>query len=355
VKLARPAVFIFGAGATRGAFHDALIPPPVDNDFFDIANQLQGHGTETLARRVLASVWDLYNETRGISLEQYYRDLETREGIGRFVKPPNQPMRWGKRRKELEELIRRVYIHTTCDTSGPSFKPKASEIHQQILKHLVPGDTIVTFNYDLVIEESLKQLTTWRPTDGYGVKVHGSTGEWCKNWISSGNQTTRSREIESKVLLLKLHGSINWRLYNNNQIRLKDRPYVVRRNRANKPGRETISILPPGWKKEGITHQPFSAFWREAGTRLQNCKSIIILGYSLPETDLLAQALFAEIIRSRASRGKKALLRELYLAEPNEKVKAKFSKIFSPVLGPSGELFKSENIQEFCTSLEKSA
>ncbi|MBI2070282.1 MAG: SIR2 family protein [Elusimicrobia bacterium] len=347
MEIIRPAVFIFGAGATRGAFEDSKFSPPIDRDFFDIAGQLQGHGTDSLARQVLNSVWDLYGETRGISLERYYRDIETREVIGRFVKPPNQPMRWGRRRMELEELIRRVYIHTACDTEGPSFSPKASSIHRDILKHLTAGDTIVTFNYDLVIEESFAQSSLWQPTDGYGVKVHGGTRGWCRNWLKSRKESEAETITESSISLLKLHGSLNWRLYNNQQIRLKDRPYVVRRNRNNKPGIENIAILPPGWKKEGIERQPYSTFWRMAGGKLQNCKSIVILGYSLPETDLLAQALFAEVIRSRAARSRRNYLKQLYLADPSETVKEKFSRLFSPALGPLGELFKYKDIREF--------
>lgn len=355
MKFLRPAVFIFGAGATRGAFEDSDFPPPIDRDFFDIASQLQGHGTGSLARLVLDSVWDLYGETRGISLERYYRDLETREVIGRFVKPPNQPMQWGKRRKDLEELIRRVYIHTTCDTTGLSFKPRTSKIHQDILKHLVADDAIVTFNYDLVVEESFADASLWQPAKGYGVRVHGRTRGWCHNWLKSHQESEVESNGESSISLLKLHGSLNWRLYDaNKQIRLKDRPYVVRRNRNNKPGIENIAILPPGWKKEGIERQPYSAFWRLAGEKLQNAKTIVILGYSLPETDLLAQALFAEVIRSRAARAthdRKKYLKQLHLADPNEDVKEKFARLFSSALGPSGKLFKYQNISEFSNSL----
>jgi len=353
MKIARPAVFVFGAGATRGAFEGSNFPPPIDKDFFDIAGQLQGHGTDSLARSVLGSVWDLYGETRGVSLERYYRDLETREVIGRFVKPPNQPMQWGKRRRELEELIRRVYIHTTCDTAGPSFRPKVSNIHKSILKYIEVQDTILTFNYDLVLEESWADASLWKPADGYGQRVYGKNSGWCKNWLKSREPQDAESKSKSPVSLLKLHGSLNWRLYKNNQIRLKDRPYVVRRNRSYKPGRETIAILPPGWKKEGIEKQPYSTFWRMAGHKLQNCKTIVILGYSLPDTDLLAQALFAEVIRSRAARGKRNYLGQLHLADPSESIKDKFTHLFSSALGPSGRLFKYHNIQEFSQAIAR--
>ena len=77
-------------------------PPPVDKDFFDIANQLTGHGTPRLAGKVLDQVWRLYNKTHGVGLETFYRDLETRNIIGKFAKTSNQPMDWLKRQTELE-------------------------------------------------------------------------------------------------------------------------------------------------------------------------------------------------------------------------------------------------------------
>lgn len=294
MQFSHPLALIFGAGATRGGLEGKEDPPPpVDTDFFDIANQLRGHGTPILARRVLKTAWDLYGRINGVSLEKYYRDIETRAMIGKFAKTANQPKDWNKRRGDLEELIRRVYIHTTCDTDKRPAEPLKSEIHRKILGCLKKGDTIITFNYDLLIEESFKTGRVWTPVDGYGDNVQGKTHDWCRIWL---NARESQHPLESKIRLLKLHGSLNWILYKNKTIRLKPRPYVVRAKRV-----EKISVLPPGWNKR-IDRNPYKLFWREARLRLEKCKTLIILGYSLPETDLLAQALFAEVVRTRVAR-----------------------------------------------------
>jgi hypothetical protein len=143
-KFQHPVVFIFGAGASRGGLEKASgAPPPVDRDFFDIANQLVGHGTPKLAKKVLNDVWQLYRKTNGVGLETYYRDLETRAIIGEFAKTANQPKNWRKRQKDLEELIRRVYVHTTVeDTHAAIVTPKKSKIHENILRNLKDGDTL---------------------------------------------------------------------------------------------------------------------------------------------------------------------------------------------------------------------
>jgi hypothetical protein len=342
-KLKRPVVIIFGAGASRGGLETAPgAPPPVDKDFFDIANQIAGHGTPKLAKRVLNDVWQLYGKTNGVGLEAYYRDLETRAIIGEFAKTSNQPKDWKRRQRELEELIRRIYVHTTVlDIRAPTVKPKKSKIHSKILERLKENDTVVTFNYDLVIEESFPSAAMWNPVDGYEIKTYGKTRGWTKRWLDDRNYDADSK---SKIHLLKLHGSLNWESYpTGTAIKLKARPYLVS-TRSGKTRFEKILILAPGWKKE-IHRNPYKRFWRTARLQLEKCKTLIILGYSLPDTDLLAQSLLAEVVRTRAAR--KTFIKQLHLADHNDSVKERFVRLFTPALGPHAKVFKYYDIAEF--------
>lgn len=336
IKLRHPVVIIFGAGASRGGLADRKIPPPVDKDFFDIANQLAHHGTPKLAKEVLKDVWELYGRTNGVGLEAYYRDLETRGIINEFAKSANQPKNWRKRERDLVELIRRVYVETTVDST--TREHLRSKIHEGILTELRKKDTIVTFNYDLMIEEALRNADIWNPVDGYGIKTSGKTKGWAKGWLNH----KKGREKRSAIKLLKLHGSLNWQSKPWG-IRLQPRPYLVS-TRDGKTRFEKISILAPGWKKP-IDKNPYRKFWRAARLQLEKCKTLIVLGYSLPETDLLAQSLLAEVARMRAKR--KEYLKQLHLADPDKSVKERFVKLFTPALGPHGQIFKYEDIGKF--------
>lgn len=337
-------VYIFGAGATKGAFTSEKLPPPVDANFFDTAKIIKGNGTNRLAKTVLGAVWELYQSSSGIGLERYYRDIETRGIIGAFAKTANQPKNWEKRKKDLEDLIRRIFIHTTCRVSQYSkTTPKVSHWHAAILKKTNPGDTIVTFNYDTVIEESMPRRV-WNPRDGYGVQVMGVNSEWAKNYISQHNSPARSA-----ILLLKLHGSLNWRLYRTSKgVRLKDRPYIVK-TRSGKPVIEKISILAPGWQKP-INTNPYKLFWKTARLKMENCKKLVIIGYSLPETDLLAYAMLAEIIRMRAVR--KNYFEELHLVDPSERVKDRFVSLFMPAIGPTGRVIRHRTIEDYVAHID---
>ncbi|OGS12953.1 MAG: hypothetical protein A2285_00370 [Elusimicrobia bacterium RIFOXYA12_FULL_57_11] len=354
-KITHPLVIIMGAGATRGGLEKQTksLPPPIDLDFFDIAAQLEGHGTKQIASKILKSLWELYGTTSNISLEKYYRDIETRAKIGEFAKTGNQPKDWKKRQRELEELVRRVYIHTTCDMSKSPIAPLESPEHVKIFQNLKASDTIVTFNYDLLIEESLKTLKTWRPIDGFGnVRVHGRRSNWYKHWLEENKKIkAKSSKNKSKsISLLKLHGSLGWTTYNG-EIRLKPHPYYVG-TRNKQPRSEEISILPPGWNKQ-IDINPYKKFWHETRLKMEKCKSLMIVGYSLPETDLLAQALFSEIVRMRSVR--KQYLKQLHLADPNDAIKQKFANLFAPALGPKGIVFRYSNIQKIAESCSDAA
>jgi len=328
---------LLGAGATRGALSERVPPPPLDRDFFDVAGQIVGRGTRRLATRVIKDVFDLYGRVSGIGLEQYFRDIETRAEIGQFAKSRNRPKDWDRRKRDLEELIRRVLLHTTCNLEdGPASVAK-SDVLEDVLSHLKAGDTVITFNYDTVIEESFPiKGPFWNPEDGYAVDATGKSKGWAKAFIQKRGD--KASEIE----LVKLHGSLNWTLYATNKVRLKPRPYVVRARRG-APVADKCSILPPGWHKR-IDVNPYRQLWSIARLRLESCSNLAVVGYSLPETDLLARALFAEISRLRSARHN--YLKHLYLADRNDNVKAQILNVLVPALGSKGRVYQYNDLED---------
>lgn len=235
---------------------------------------------------------------------------------------------------EIPVAVNQGIIALICDGELPN------------LYRIRRGDVIVTFNYDTVIEESISNDGPhWDPSDGYGFNASGVTLDWARRWRNTHNKVA-SRGSEFR--LLKLHGSINWTLYKTNAVRLKPRPYVVRaRNGA--PVFDKCSVLPPGWHKR-IDINPYRQLWRKARLKLEMCSRLAIIGYSLPETDLLARALLAEVCRLRAAR--RHYLEHLHLADPSESVKDRFSALLAPALGPRGHIYRYSNIEELSRKWE---
>jgi hypothetical protein len=340
MKLPHPVLVLFGAGATRAAFEEGSPPPPLEGDFFEIATQIKGRGTPELAKKVAKDVYALYDKTTGVGLEQYYRDIETRLELSGFAKSANRPKDWNVRRRNLDELIRRVLIQTTCEMGAGAARVKPSKFHQTVFAKLKKGDTLVTFNYDTLIEESIQSKNPiWTPRDGYGIDVTGITHDWAKKWF-----VTRDikRSQNAQIELLKLHGSLNWRLNQNNKVKLKQRPYAVK-SKKGKADFEEAAFLPPGWHKR-VNRRPYNAIWHKARLQLEKCRSLVIIGYSLPETDLIARALFLEVVRLRKTR--KRYIKEFHIADVSEVTRKRLIDLFIPALGPEGIVFRYDGAKE---------
>lgn len=341
MNLPRPMVLLLGAGATRAAFADDAIPPPIDADFFEIAGQITGRGTGALTKLVRHDVFDLYRRVEGVGVESYYRDIESRGEVGKFAKTRSRPKEWKARTYELEELIRRVLIHTTCSPDNQGvLRPRRSELHGTLLRHLKPKDTLITFNYDTVIEESMPTAGTclWKPADGYGIETVGVTHTWARRWREERPLVVLPKR--SQVKLLKLHGSLNWsRTYGTRYVTLKHRPYVVRRGAY-----ENMAMIAPGWNKR-VNVNPYKNIWKIARGVLEKCATLVVVGYSLPETDLIARALFLEVVRIRTASGGD-LLKELHIADPSRTVKGRVVDLFRPALGESGIAYQYESAEE---------
>jgi len=185
-------------------------------------------------------------------------------------------------------------------------------------------DTIVTFNYDLLIEESCRNL---------GVP------------IGSGFQVSREKSAKSLVMpakdarveILKLHGSVNWVNFAEH---LSSPEEKARRRRALAIGQEedwelgdgwpgprvfedysevrkkgfSPLLLPPTWRKDSAIDQysrmDFASVWDASVAALRTATNVIILGYSVPATDQHFRYLLAAGLQDNIS------LRKVFFVNP---------------------------------------
>lgn len=160
---------------------------------------------------------------------------------------------------------------------------------------IAPGDVIATFNYDTALEIELGRAGKWHPRDGYGFD------------ISSG-------ETKSDVILLKLHGSVNWQAsVMNGQTSglicmggptLDQRPMLSPSdcNALGFPnysdpcykggGQVSYMILPSYDKKYyystsyGEECKPFwDCLWKQTRNAVTCSDEVMLIGYSLPAAD----------------------------------------------------------------------
>ena len=182
------------------------------------------------------------------------------------------------------------------------------------------SDTIITFNYDLLIEKSLEALGV---PFGYGCEVSRDKSA----------ETMVSMDVEAKVQVLKLHGSINWTAFSDylsspDEEERRARPAQLEQaedwelpTSKGYPGPRVFGsyselrarglhplLVPPTWRKDiGID---LSAIWRAAVTALRTATRIVMLGYSVAPTDQHFKFLLAAGLQDNIS------LRKVFFVNP---------------------------------------
>jgi hypothetical protein len=150
-----------------------------------------------------------------------------------------------------------------------------------------PGrrDTIVSFNYDTVIEDGLEALGV---PFSYGAEA-------CIGWKTP---EALRRAQGARIRVLKLHGSVNWcsglKDWAGTDSRLGEVPISVAtaKNRQISAFESyaklrglglTPQLVAPTWQK--ALAGGLSAIWSDAVSAVRTATNIIILGYSMPPTD----------------------------------------------------------------------
>jgi hypothetical protein len=166
----------------------------------------------------------------------------------------------------------------------------------------------ITFNYDDLLDEALFKAARpeskkggdpeWELSDGYGFHCQSSRG---------GPEYYYHKN--SSVVLLKLHGSINWRIR-----RGYLPPYPVdafvhdedwsglrlsNQHIADQDQLESeFFIVPPVLNKSALTEQPIlRLLWSRAFDILSNAERVVFIGYSIPVTDIASFFLFSESLQ----------------------------------------------------------
>ncbi|WP_156378796.1 hypothetical protein [Microbacterium sp. Root61] len=167
---------------------------------------------------------------------------------------------------------------------------------------------VATFNYDTLTEIAARRGTLYDPSERLVLP-------WPTviNFAPGGNDKSigeDSRNIAwSSFRLLKLHGSVNWFWVpeDSSGATLERTPLfegAVEEERSFDtsrwlPGREPY-IVPPVATKSVFYGGPLTShLWQLASTALADSEELVIMGYSMPVTDLTTLGLLRESLRSK--------------------------------------------------------
>lgn len=270
-------VFILGAGATAGySVQQPEIPPPVARNFLSASVSLCR--ANRLHREDFDAVWEFVERHYRISFDQLVTgQLDIEELLTLADLSGNATMR--------RQLIRLIIL--TLDSILYGYE---CPHHRRLLDSLQPQDAIITFNWDLILD-NIAQRHCSGPD--YGAPCLHVSGRRLNG--------TRS------PLILKLHGSFNWmscprcKRYN----AVLGAGKIVARNEENggtacpecRRAMQPIMIYPTLFKK--YDSSVCREVWERARCILRGARDITIIGYSLPPTDFAAKWLFMQTAAER--------------------------------------------------------
>lgn len=184
--------------------------------------------------------------------------------------------------------------------------------------------TVITFNHDLVIENEIERRARlnrrWCLDRGYG------TAGLDLNLLAAtarplppgdfGLHSDGRCDHDRPITVLKLHGSMNWRVRTNtsrpsanlllgrarssskkthllpSRRLLGDEYFVKAGVRGRSEWRLWPVVVPPVYEKQGLRSGVIKATWADARANLETAERVVFFGYSLPALDIEAEKLF---------------------------------------------------------------
>jgi len=195
-------LYVIGAGCSKSyeeSFSNQRMP--IAKDFFKTFNKLPNL---TENRWVLVgTILNALKELKGISLEDPFRDEFDIEAIHTLIESKlyeamgdNDYEQSGFYFKSFTELVFLFSAVVNEISNG-----HVSQAHVNFVDNLKENDSVITFNWDTLLDRALSERTTWNTHTGYYVKPNGIFRD---KWKVNNNEKI------SKINLLKMHGSSNW-------------------------------------------------------------------------------------------------------------------------------------------------
>jgi hypothetical protein len=329
----RKTLVVLGAGATRGAQFvtegNGEPLPPLDKDFFEQVSKMDWHDNiSDDAEQLLEFARDEFGVETNLSMEEFFAEVEYTDRFHRDFNVDRGPLvkRYKKALNKFMRVLPKLLIQTTSDRTCKYHETLASKLHTQ--------DCIISFNYDTVIDKALRDnsMKRWDPDKkGYGFEVDEGGSEW--------RDHSEGKAVKNSIRLLKLHGSINWNISN-------ERVSLVENEKSVKD--ISGSIIPPTWFKN-LEESPFQNIWKKARKEIRTARALVVVGYSVPDTDLFSRSLFKVEAGSKDKREKLDLL---VAVNPSPKDRQKFIDMIRGGLESSTRIIELTSMRELSKLLE---
>lgn len=343
--------FILGAGATRGCsfvYEEKRLGrciPPLDADFFTQLQRVSNEIHRPRIQKLIEGLVHWFGPNYTLGMEQVFCHLEQAERmLGHLQKEAGADYREVVNlRRDLVQSIAIILgesLTPVTDGAG-SYMLRPCKWHDKIVGDLAEaGDSFITFNYDCVIDDSLRRMGSgkWNPHHGYGFKLghRGKKLDGDQHWSPTDAPLVGKDET---IKVHKVHGSLHFHVREKGQVKLKQRPYGNPRAGS---GEMNFTIIPPESSKtydDGV----FGDIMRGAHHSLRASNRVVIIGYSLPPSDQHAEALFRFGI-------KRGALDSLVIVNPDKTARRRIRTAAQGGLKSTTRVLSFDYLEEFANA-----
>ncbi len=313
---------MLGAGATVGAnFASSFKPgckPPLNATFFTELQRITEQKYRKLVSEVIKDAVELFGANFDLTLEDYFTQLEfLAEAVQLAPQSASAAITTSQLNEKRERLMHALSAVLEVSTDAAIRTSAGCAHHKKLVQALEQKDSLISFNYDCVLDHALRMhgSAKWSAKYGYALPEPRRI-EGYEHW-DPPQPATESETVH----LLKLHGSLNWQLPpdRTSPIKLKQRLYMQR-------GTPRFSVIPPVWNKAIAANQNFQALWKNAERAIRAAEHVAVVGFSFAATDLPVQSLF------RVALARKRDLRTLVIANPSPDDRRRIRGVFAKPL-----------------------
>ena len=198
-------------------------------------------------------------------------------------------------------------------------RKQQQRLSEFVRHHLRPGDTVVTFNWDVTLEQSLRAEPS-----------------------SPKFMYTYSRKSHAHIFLLKPHGSIDWfKRKDTHSLSTEKRKKLikhdeqiycypeVRLDRLRELAEVAPVIVPPVSAKSFDEYPFLKKTWRNVFRAVSDATEIHFVGYSLPKEDQFARFVLRRAMRANILKAKlnNSELPKVVVTNPDLSVEQTFSSM----------------------------
>jgi hypothetical protein len=318
-------VYLLGAGASHDATKNENYPLPLANQFFDNDRLLNFWPNYSLGipkysrsalHRILLQYFgaDLRKGSSNLNIEEIYSFLESAPII--FSPRTVDYSTFIAARRELLEYIFSVIVLSETKSNNIN-------LHSTIVKKLGLEDSIITFNWDCLIDHYLEN-------NKIGQKLLNAR----RDLMHPLGYITKKKdfyEFATERLhggqFIKLHGSVDYAICMDSNCIHYEVPLLLHSTEAGYSGhscpscggKTDIFIVPPHIHKSYQPKRFLRLQVRTAAEKLSIAEKIVIIGYSFPEFDFQAKMMLRLQRREpwQVSDGSICHLKEIILVNPS--------------------------------------